>query len=502
MSDTSAYTGVESAEGSAFPAPYGGMNTREGLSSLQPYEARRLINLVPEGNAVIGRKGHTAFSTSAIAASVTSLYAYEGQTALHLIGIHDGDIWRWDSGAPVKLSDANFTVNPRLIMENYGGRLIGVALGEIPFTYDGTVTAGTGFTGPSSLALLANIAKVRNRLWFCEGGSADVWYGPLGGITGALTAFQLSQVVAGGYCMAIGAYTEDGGAGPDDHTVFVMSTGEVVIYSGDPSTTFTKVGNFRMPPPMGRRCLVSIGGQLAIMTMMGLVPLSAALTGIAMDAMAIGPFGKISPTLKRAVATYGGLPGWQMVYWNGAVIINVPTSPTTSRQAYYNVLTGAWAIFNGLPISAMAVMGPNLYFGHWENGTVYSYSGFSDVGEAIAVESRGAFVASGQRNAVASLMRFDMRCDGAFSGKYGVDVDYRTVPLTVPDETISESVASTPWGSPWGSAWSSGGESEPLWFGTEGEGHHFAVAIEGSLLSETFEWYSSDVMFEPGIRAL
>jgi hypothetical protein len=484
-------------------APYGGMNTRDGLASLQPFEARRLRNLIPTGNAVTQRKGRVGYSIGATAVGVNTLYTYESVSGTdHLIGIYGDDVYRFDAPTPVKIFDGNYITNDRFIMENYGGRLIGVAQGETPFTYDGTTVAATGFTGVT-LTKLANIAKCHNRLWFCETGSADAWYGPLGGITGALVKFQISQIASGGYLMAVAPHSHDGGDGPDDYTAFIMSTGEVIVYSGDPSSTFTKVGNFSMPPPLGRRCWLQIGGQLAILTQMGLVPLTAAISGIAMDAVAIGPFGKISPTIQRAALAYGHLPGWQMVYFNGAVIINCPTSDVTSQQGYYNVLNGTWTILEDLPISCLSVMGDCLYFGGWDDGIVYEYDGILDVDEPIRIESRGSFQGTGSHTAVAAMIRFDMQLNGALTGKFGVDVDYGSKALRVPDEVIATTTTTTPWGSPWGSMWSSSPpEATLLWFSTQGEGRKFAIAIEGSVSAEIFEWFSTELMLEIAPRVV
>ena len=474
------------------------MNTRDGLGSLQPFEARLLRNWIPNGNAVERRNGHALFSTGQTGA-VTTLYAYDGLTASQLIGINAGDVYNFSAATATSIANSNYTTNTRWIAENYKNRLIAVAAGETPFTYDGTNTAATGFTGPT-LTTLANIAKVRNRLWFCATSQADVYYGGLGAITGALTTFQLSQVVSGGTCMAIGAHSQDAGDGPDDFTVFVMSTGEVVVYSGDPSATFTKVGNFMMPEPVGRRCLVNIGGQLAVITRMGLVPLSAAFQGIAFDALAIGPFGKVSPSLQDDVRLYGSLAGWQMVLWNGAVIINVPTvDGVTSRQWYFNTLTGAWTQLGDLPISCMAVWAGNLYFGKWgTGGVVHKYTGYLDVAAAISLIARGAFSPTGGTRAIASMCRFDMRVDGLLQGKFGLDVDFGQRALTTPTETLAASTVSTDWGAAWGSQWASSDEFEGQWFSTEGEGRRFAVAMEASAQAETLQWYSTDILLEPG----
>lgn len=487
----------------AIPAPFGGMNTRDGLAVLKPEEARYLMNWTPIGNAVEIRKGYTEQSTGGVAGIVATLVPFNGLTSSKLVGINGAttaaDLYDFSAASAAQIANSNYTVN-RWQIENYGNRLIGVNGTDTPFTYDGSSSGATGFSGSGlTIANLINIRKVRNRLWFCEKSSADVWYGGLGAITGTLTKFQLSQVVSGGTCMAIGAHSSDAGDGADDLTVFVMSTGEVVVYSGDPSSTFAKVGNFTMPPPVGRKCLVSIGGQLAVLTRMGLVPVDAAFRGTAFDVVALGNFGKVSPSIQKDVEQFGGLDGWEMVFHNGLVVINVPTlTNAASRQWVYNVLTGAWTQWS-LPAACLAVWGGNLYFGAWGVGTVWKYSGSGDNGASISTVARTSFTPpEGISRLVASMIRFDMAVDGQVSGRFGIDADFISGTIDIPSVTIAASSTSTPWGSPWGSAWSASTQSSSEWFGTYGEGRRLSVALEASVLADTAEWYSTQMLVEQG----
>lgn len=485
------------------PAPFGGMNTRDGLAMLKPEEARELKNWIPVGNAVEVRKGYNEHSTGGVAGIVATLVPFNGLTASKLVGINGAstaaDLYDFSGTTAASIANSNYTVN-RWQIENYGNRLIGVNGTDTPFTYDGSTSAATGFSGSGlTIANLVNIKKVRNRLWFCEKDSSDVWYGGLGSITGTLTKFQLSQVISGGTCMAIGAHSSDAGDGADDLTVFVMSTGEVVVYSGDPSSTFTKVGNFAIPPPVGRKCLVNIGGQLAVLTRMGLIPLDAAFRGVAFDMVALGDFGKVAPSIQSDVAAHGTNDGWEMVFHGGYVIINVPIlANTRSRQWLYNVLTGGWTQLD-LPAACFASWAGDLYFGSWTVGTVYKYTGSDDNGASIPASARTSFTpAVGINRVVASMIRFDMIIDGQISGRFGVDADFIAASISIPNVTIAASTGTTPWGSPWGSPWSSSQQSTGEWFSTYGEGRRLGIALETSISAETAQWYSTHLMVEQG----
>lgn len=483
------------------PAPSGGINTRDGLQTLAPNEARDMENWNPIGNAVEIRTGHTSWSTGGVASNpVETLAGFHGLTSSKLVGIGGGDITDYTSSSASEISNSNYTES-RWQHEVYNNRLLAVNGTDTPFVYDGSSAGATGWSGSGlTIANLINIAKVRTRLWFCEKNVADVWYGGVGSITGTLTKFQLSQVVGGGVCMAIGSHSQDAGDGPDDYTVFVMSTGEIVIYSGDPGSTFAKIGNFKMPPPIGRKCLINIGGQLAVITHMGLVPLSAAISGIAFDPKAIGNFGKIAPSIQRDADLYGTLEGWEGVFFDGYVIINVPTlSNQTSRQWVYNTLTGAWTKWTNLSVASMAVLDGILYFGSWATGTVYKLTGVTDNSSAIAFKARSAFVALNNNNRFqASAIRFDMTVEGGVTAQFGLDTDGIERPITAPAETIGEAAASTPWGSAWGSPWSTTDQYQGQWFSAFADGRSVGLAIQGSANITRLQWTGSQILVQPG----
>lgn len=484
------------------PAPFGGINTREGIGSLQPHEARDLVNFAPEGNAVQVRKGCVTRSAGGISEEpVETLASYSGLTKSALIGIGGGSIHDYSSGTAVLLSSAGYA-SSRFQTECYNNRLIGVNGTDTPWSYNGSTVSNAGFSGPGlNVSRLVNVRKVRNRLWFCEKNSADVWYGGLGSITGALTKFQLSQVVGGGVCIAVGAHSQDAGDGPDDYTCFVMSTGEAVLYSGDPSTTFAKVGNYFMPPPVGYQCLVNMGGPLAVLTRISLVPLQAAVNGIAFDILALGNYGKVGPSLSKDAEQYGSNAGWQAVFHEGKVIINVPVEDgKKSKQWVYNSLTGAWTSWAGFDAASFCVHGPGLYFGLWADGKVKQVAGTLDDSKPIRVSARSAYasVPGGQKLRVKAA-RFDMAIEGTLTARFGLDIDY--IERSVADNALLEiagSVPSTPWGSPWGSPWSDSIQYGGQWFSTFGEGRSAGLAIEGTASVTRLDWLGSTLLAQPG----
>lgn len=477
------------------PAPYGGVNSREGIGSLQPFEARALVNWNPEGNSLQPRKGFTEWSTDGPSMeSIDTLAPYNGRTGNKLIGVTSGGaIWDFSNSTATLISAAGYTESrfQHDVYNGYGFFVNGV---DTPWRYGGSAVSATGFVGSSlTLSDLVNVRKVRQRLWFCENDSADVWYGGIGLITGSLTKFQLSQVVGGGYCMAIASHSQDAGDGSDDYTVFIMSTGEIVLYAGDPGSTFSKQGNYYMPEPVGRQCFCNVGGNLVIVSRGGLIPLEAAVNGTAFDYAALGNFGKYAPSIKRDVERYGDNEGWQALFHEGKVIINVPIDPgVTTEQRVFNTLTGAWTTWSGINASHMAVQ-RDLYFGKINDGLVYQIGGSLDDGEPITVSARGAFVViPGGLKQKTTAARFDIAIEGSISGRHGIDADYREIDIDAyPEVDIASSTATTPWGSPWGSDWSDSSKFAGQWMGAYGEGHSVAVVMEATVNASSCEWLGS-----------
>lgn len=481
------------------PAPYMGINAREGVGALKPAEARALVNWDPEGNALRPRKGYAAWSTGGPSQeSVDTLAPYSGLTTNALLGVTSGgSIYNFSNATATLVSAAGYgeTRWQHYVYNNYLFAVNGV---DTPWRYDGSAISNTGFIG-SGLVLsdLVNVRKVRQRLWLCENNSADVWYGGIGSITGALTKFQLSQVVGGGYCMAVAAHSQDAGDGPDDFTCFIMSTGEVVLYSGDPGSTFAKVGNYFMPAPVGRQCFCNVGGGLVVMTRGGLIPIEAAVNGTATDATALGNFGKYAPSLKRDVERYGDNEGWHIVFHESKIIINVPVDPgVTTKQVVFNTLTGAWTTWEDYPAGVFVVYDGGLYFGKINDGIVYSVGGSLDNGEPIRVTSRGAFVSiPGGFKQKTTAVRFDRAMEGSISGRFGIDIDYRETDISAyPVLDIASSTATTPWGSDWGSDWSTSLKYPGPWMGAYGEGHTVALATDETVNASSCEWFGSNLL--------
>lgn len=487
----------------SIPAPHGGLNLRDAITALSPDQARRLINWRPSSGQLSARPGLTAHATGLNPSSCKQVAAFRSTTTEKLIAFTTTRIYDVTAaGAATEL--VNSMTNGNWSTALFGNRLSMVNGADTPRDFDGTTCATVTWTGSGLTATnLVNIAQVRNRIWFCEANQADVWYGGIASISGTVTKFQLSQIVSGGYCMAIGGWSRDAGDGMDDFTVFVMSTGQIAVYQGDPASTFSLVGIYGgddSVPPIGRRCLIRLGGELLIITRGGLVPVSAMMSGLGLNLQALEPWGKIAPALAADAILHGARTGWQGALHDGFLYVTVPQSDTLSRQYVLNTRNGAWTVYSGLNCSSVASYGNELYMGLLGSGTVKRHAGDDDDGSEIVCEARGAYVVPSQSYASNqyTACRVKIAASGTVTGVIGVDTDYFEETITGDAVALIEAASETPWGSEWGSPWSSPPENISSWVGVVGVGRSVAVKLKVYVTSSDTKWSVTDVAFKPG----
>lgn len=516
-------TQFEQGQTLTVPAPYGGLNLRDDITALKPNEARSLENWLPLTGQLSLRPGSAAFASGLGSGEVKTLAGFDYASASKLVAGANGKLYDVSSfGLGVQIG-TGFSEN-RWQHAVTQDRIFLVNGTDAPQDWDASTLTSTSWSGSGlTITNLINVALVRNRLWFCEKNKGHVWYGGIAAVTGALTKFQLDQIADGGYCMAVGSWSRDAGDGADDLTVFVMSTGQIIVYQGDPATTFSIVGKYAGAPPIGRRCTVKVGGELVVITRLGLLPVSAAIGGVALDLARIDPWGKIAPGIAEDAALYGSNEGWGGILHLGLVYINVPQSVgVLSKQYVLNTRNGAWTTYKGWNASSFASYGNYLYFGGETGGVVRKVTGSSDtavgvgtyeaslplllnaplIEDAVDIEARanGAFVTpqSGYKTNLYTAIRPKFQALGNVTGRIGVDTDYVTSTMTGNSVDLVSNTSSTPWGSPWGSPWAQDQEVTQTWFSTKGQGRAVAVALQLAGQSVDLRWFASDILYKPG----
>lgn len=497
----------DSGNSFAAPPPYGGINLRDDVSAIQPNQARFLDNWLPDSGALKVRPGFEGYATGVGSGEVKTLATFEGTSSEKMLAAANGDIFDVStSGAGTELTGAiaDFSED-RWQHANFNNILHFVNGTDAPVDFDGSSITATSWTGSGlTITNLVNVANVRNRLWFCENNSADVWYGGVGAGTGTLTKFQLSQIASGGSCQAIGSWSRDAGDGQDDLTVFVMSTGQIIVYQGDPASTFSLVGKYgdeNSAPAIGRQCLIKVGGELVVITRLGLLPLSAAMSAASsLDFSVLEPWGKIAALVRTEAEQHGTKSGWHGSIHNGILYLNIPQSAgILSKQIVLVTRTGAWATYSGWNASSIKAFNNELYFGAQTGGFVRKVAKGDDNGSAVIATARGAFLTpSGNRTNVFTAVRPRIQAQGEVSGFVGVDTDFFERALVGNTVELVTDINTTPWGSDWGSPWGSKPEPVAKWFSVNGDGRSAAVKLQVFAQSDEVKWLATDVLYKAG----
>ncbi len=482
------------------PAPHNGLNSRESYTKLQPTEAYVLDNMLPDEGFCKVRPGHTPHQTISAAGDVpvNTLMLFKGAASQKLIAAAGDELYDV-TGSPSALTTNDY-LSSRWWHDNFNGFLFGVNGTDNPWRYNGNAVSDPSWTG-SGLTdnNLNTIKQIRNRLWFTENNSADVWYAGIGAVTGALTKFQLSQIATGGKCIALGSWSRDAGDGADDFTVFIMDTGQVIVYQGDPATSFSLVGKFSAPMLVEQDATVKVGGELVLMTVSGAIPLTAVIAGVAFSPDALKDWGKIAPGWQRDYHLYKANAGWSACFSDGIVYFNFPTGTSTTIQYVYNTRVPAWTRYTNLPIASMAEFDDDLYFGSYATNIVFRHATGTDNGEQIVTLARqgATYPTGGQRSAAYNSFRPNIDSDGPCQVQFALDVDFQQATLSSVYD-ISVSAAGADWGDDWGSDWGATPVAQRRWYGVRGYGRAVAPAIRTRSSSLNVVWFSNDIRMTQG----
>lgn len=237
-------------------------------------------------------------------------------------------------------------------------------------------------TGPAGTPValgnsLVYVWKYRGRLYFIEAGTLNVWYLPIDAVGGALTKIPLAGAASKGGKLLFGAvYSTDAGDGLDDKNVLVTDQGEVLIFTGsnpaDPAN-WRQEGRWEISPPLGMNAHIQIGGDLLILTVDGIVPISQAIARDRAQLELALITRDIKPIWRHEVAEKRSWP-WTIKKWDeyGAMFVTTPGGRPGQRGCLVvNNVTGAWCRFRdgNYDPTCFIRMGADMFFGT-QNGIV------------------------------------------------------------------------------------------------------------------------------------
>ncbi len=389
------------------PAPTKGINDYQSIANMDPTYALDMLNLYPSAKSCRVRNGYQEWMTGLgdVCRTLMPYNAADGSNQLWVAtdaGIFNATTSGAAPAPTIALTNGYLS---SIMYSNVAGQYMiavnGVDVGKI---YDGATWANMVTTAASTQDMIA-VTSYNKRLWFAQKNSMVAWYLPVDSITGVLTPFYLGGVFTqGGFLQNIFTWSINGGSGLNEVLVFQSSKGEIVGYIGtDPSAaaTFELKAVYFVGAPLSQRTNEDLGGDVAMLTIGGVVPISKVVGGtqaISRDEDTLTK--NINQTFNDLVAKVGLLPNWELLNIPAltAMFVNFPaTGGTDAIQFVMNTLTGAWTKYD-LPMRSMTDYNQTLYFSD-ENGRILFMDKNNNLDNLSIDGSSGTFIISGAQTA-------------------------------------------------------------------------------------------------------
>ena len=207
------------------------------------------------------------------------------------------------------------------------------------------------------------------RLWFCERGSSNGWFLPFDSVFGEAQAYNFgASQPAGGALKCMANWTVDSGNGVGNNLIVISQAGNVSVYGGTDPEVFGQftltgvwfVGGF----PVGRNISAGDGGDVIIITNLGVMSLAHYLQGLSLADRTLYATKNIQSLVQEEVQLNGTKYGWQIVITpdEQAIIIVVPQQQGDPICYGAPYATRNWCKLTGRPAATMGVYLDKLYY--------------------------------------------------------------------------------------------------------------------------------------------
>jgi hypothetical protein len=486
------------------PVPYRGINASDPLIGLDSSYALFSYNLVSTSYGLKVRNGYDEWCTNVVGHTtddtIKSLLPFQGATAAALFAATDEGIYNvtTQSASPTKV--VTFSAHSEsagwiewthyVTTASHYLVLCDEVNGYYHYTEAGTWTkpaagAGAGQVNGVDPANLCFVMQWKERLFFIERDTSAAWYLPVGQVTGTVSKFDFgNKFRRGGKLVGLYSWTIDGGIGIDDHLVAISSAGDVIVYKGtnpDAANTFELVGQWVVGNlPLGRRIAAKVGGDLWILSLFGIIPLSKLLSGAEITDKDTFITNKITPVISSLMSTRSSTRGWEIRLnpSDSLVMISVPKISTADYiQIAYGIDRPSWSLFRDIPYMTGELFEKNFYIGT-DDGRVLKYADSTDNGKDINFSLMGAYKPTQRITQVGFIKPLWISTTipaYGITAKYDYDMNELHVALS------TTTAASGGWDSgKWDKAVWSGYQKQNTMTGVAGLGTAVAVAIRGS----------------------
>lgn len=385
------------AKAGILPAPVGGLNYRDPISAMSPTDALVLDNFIPKQTGVELRKGWQ-YHTTAVPDPIVSIFTYNAPNPANskVFAAAGGEIYDVTSSTPSVSQTATGSNDDLWVTTQFSNGadtfLLAVSPGAGYWTYD----TANGWVQQTVTGLPADPSSVmvwKNRVWFTVEGESNVYYlDTVDAIAGTASAFEMGSLLRnGGYVRALVNWTLDAGVGIDDYLIVIGSEGDVGVWQGTDPTDANKFGLkgvwYVGPVPKYGKFYTSYGGDVMVVSELGLVPVSRLINGQFSETQP-GPSQKIQSVLSPLISRLRTNKSWDVFVApaNDVLVISLPVDAGSYVQFAMNVNTGAWCTFSNMPINCGALLNGELYFGIEDGRVAKGLTGRLD---AVAVNGTG-----------------------------------------------------------------------------------------------------------------
>lgn len=455
------------ARDARLPPPIGGFVSSAPMMVMKPTTAVTMENFYPFPDRIQMRDGFTEHVTG-FAEIPHRLWVYsKGDGTQKLFATADDGVFDVTSAGALGAAVATITegrTSAANISTGAAHYLVVVNGVDDLQRYDGSTWTSVATLGSTATNTLNRVEVYRQRLFFAEADSLNLHYLPVNSISGTAVSYPLGAIFRrGGYIIALGTWTLDGGIGPEDQLAVATSEGEVAVFSGnDPSNpaSWGLRGVYFIGKPLGEQPLFKYGGDLLFLSENGLYPLSKAVQSTALDRVP-SVTENIRQFFNDAARDFRANEGWQVFAIPDIplLLVNIPAEPLR-KQVVMHAQTGVWSTLTGWNAYSFARVGSDVYFS--TSTTVEKLGEASDNGASITATLIQAYTEMGYPGAKqVVLIKPFFVSQGAFEYTIGVTNDFKALAQST-DINHSELSGAALWGSAiWGTAvW--GGADTPI----------------------------------------
>ena len=371
------------------PAPTRGLVQHENDAYIGPGAAIVSDNWFPTMKGVKLRGGSTRYATLPEAVPVISSFEYVDTSQHRMFAAQATKVYDVTTGVPAAIAtgrtSGNYSATVLANLGGYWGLAVNDAGDPVLRTKDGITwealvppavpaDGASAITGPVGSPVefgrnLSYVCKYRNRLFFIEKRSMNVWYLGVDAVGGTLTKIPMSGAATrGGYLMFMSNWSIDAGDGIDDKLVVVTSEGEALIWTGNnpgDAANWRQEGRYFVGKPLGMNAHEQVGGDLLILTVEGVVPMNQVITKSAGE-MELAMVSRAIKRMWREEVAINTTYPWTIRRWDeyGGIFITLPGGrPGNQYCLAMNSATGAFARGVGWDALCFLRQRANMFFG-------------------------------------------------------------------------------------------------------------------------------------------